>query len=137
MTRKVVPDTMLLLATNGILLNDDIGKLLNKYGVGVYISLHRPEKAGLAVEVAKKYNILLDVNASFATSALNWAGEVDWFVSHEPQKCMYLHDGWGVVLQNGDIVTCCWDAEGVGKIDRKSTRLNSSHSQQSRMPSSA
>ena len=29
------------------------------------------------------------------------------------------------------------DTEGVEPIDRKSTRLNSSHSQQSRMPSSA
>ena len=31
----------------------------------------------------------------------------------------------------------CWDCYSCVKADRKSTRLNSSHSQQSRMPSSA
>ena len=32
---------------------------------------------------------------------------------------------------------CSWEWLGVGKADRKSTRLNSSHSDRSRMPSSA
>ena len=39
---------------------------------------------------------------------------------------------------NGTRVTIFTDAYRIkGYIDRKSTRLNSSHSQQSRMPSSA
>ena len=37
-----------------------------------------------------------------------------------------------------DQVIICWDGQGGSqRRDRKSTRLNSSHSQQSRMPSSA
>ena len=39
-----------------------------------------------------------------------------------------------VLINGGELGTTC---ARVGCIDRKSTRLNSSHSQQSRMPSSA
>ena len=57
------------------------------------------------------------------------------------QTCSYLRDIcdlesiWTVKAKNDFSVECdSVDKEG---IDRKSTRLNSSHSQQSRMPSSA
>ena len=36
-----------------------------------------------------------------------------------------------------DKTLCYLDGNSLGRLDRKSTRLNSSHSQQSRMPSSA
>ena len=42
-----------------------------------------------------------------------------------------------IVLVSGDITNQYVDLDHVAKADRKSTRLNSSHSQQSRMPSSA
>ena len=106
----------ILFATNGILLTEDIAKELKKLNVLAYISLHRPELAGPAIEVAKQYNILGDVNAGFATSAMDWAGTVDWYISAPEQQCAYLRDGWGVVLQNGDINACCWDAEGENLI---------------------
>ena len=47
------------------------------------------------------------------------------FAANEYQKYMIVH-GLGVEM-----------AEALAELDRKSTRLNSSHSQQSRMPSSA
>ena len=42
----------------------------------------------------------------------------------------------GAELQSGVFIALYGDL-GAGKTDRKSTRLNSSHYQQSRMPSSA
>ena len=41
---------------------------------------------------------------------------------------------WNEMSKREQDEACLWDAY---KEDRKSTRLNSSHSQQSRMPSSA
>ena len=43
----------------------------------------------------------------------------------------------GVVERNRNTVKAKWDRKRSRKEDRKSTRLNSSHSAKSRMPSSA
>ena len=41
------------------------------------------------------------------------------------------------IIETSHIALHVWDEEEPALLDRKSTRLNSSHSQQSRMPSSA
>lgn len=121
LARAALPNARLLLATNGLLLTDHVGKALAEHNVEVFVSTHRPEKAGPAIEVAKRYNILGGVNHAFATSSIDWAGQVEWFTSAPSNlKCLYLRDGWGTVLQNGDMVTCCMDAHGkriVGHVD--------------------
>ena len=50
-----------------------------------------------------------------------------------------LHVETGPVLSGklGPMTVHLWINDGLMAVDRKSTRLNSSHSQQSRMPSSA
>jgi hypothetical protein len=111
---------LILFATNGILLTEIIAEQLAHLGVKVYVSLHRPELAGGAVELCRRYGILGDVNAGFATAAMNWAGDVDWYVSAPEQRCAYLHQGWAAVLQDGTVNACCWDAEGrnaIGHVD--------------------
>ena len=58
------------------------------------------------------------------------------------QACLALkEEGYSVVLVNSNPATIMTDKEIADKVyiepDRKSTRLNSSHSAKSRMPSSA
>lgn len=106
----------LVLATNGLALTEDLCRALAPYGVQLYVSLHRPEKAGPAVELAKRHGLLAAVNASAATSAFDWAGQVEWFVSAPPTVCEYLRTGWAVVLADGHVTTCCLDASGAGCI---------------------
>ena len=63
------------------------------------------------------------------------------------RKCCCCEDGNCIVLDNGDTyacpqtasfsVCCKWFRWAVLPLDRKSTRLNSSHREKSRMPSSA
>lgn len=107
----------LTITTNGILLDEEMCEALAKYRPAVFVSLHRPELAGLAVERAKKHGILAGINNSFATSAFNWAGaQKNWFVSAPKIKCDYLRAGWCVVLVDGRVATCCLDVDGSSVI---------------------
>ena len=110
------PDCPIVFSTNGILLTDEMAARLAPFHPQVYVSLHRPEKAGHAIQAAKKYGILAGYNPSPATSAFDWAGQVDWFVSHPRVPCDYLKLGWAVVLVDGRITTCCLDASAKGVV---------------------
>lgn len=109
-------ERLLCFSTNGIELTDELCKELRRHKVGIFISLHRPEKAAGAIELAKEYELLCDVNASFVTSAYDWAGQVKWYNSGPRIPCPYLNNGWAVVLQDGRLSTCCWDAHGLNII---------------------
>lgn len=117
MARAVIgPTRLLTFSTNGLLLDDAILSAIASAQPVVYISMHRPEVGAIALERAKKY-VKVGTNVSFATSALNWSGEVDWHVSHPPMTCEYLRSGWAVIRADGIVGTCCWDAESVhGRI---------------------
>ena len=61
---------------------------------------------------------------------------------HDPVFLAFLSTAWEHWLAEGNTgpaLPSSWPAKGLRRdlVDRKSTRLNSSHSQQSRMPSSA
>ena len=116
--REVVgPHRQLTLTTNGILLDDAMAAAIAPLRPAVFISLHRPEKAGLAIEIAKRHGILAGVNASFATSAFDWAGSMkNWFVSAPKIPCDYLKQGWAVILVDGRVATCCLDVDGSSTI---------------------
>jgi len=111
------PQRMLTITTNGLLFNDAMCTSLVPFHPSVFISLHRPEKAGPAIEAAKRHGILAGTNNAFATSAFVWAGaQKNWFVSAPKTKCEYLRSGWAVVLVDGRVTTCCLDADGSGVV---------------------
>lgn len=117
-SREVIgPHRQLTVTTNGLLLDEALCAALVPFHPAVLISLHRPEKAGLAVELAKRYGILAGINNAFATAAFNWAGtQRNWFVSAPHLKCEYLRSGWAVVLVDGRVATCCLDADGSSAV---------------------
>ena len=114
MAREALPGGFLNFSTNGLLLDDDACRFLAEQGCMVFISLHRPEKAGRAVEHAKRHGILANVNASAAISSFDWGGLVDWHVSAPASPCEWLRQGWCNVLVDGRVTRCCLDAAGVG-----------------------
>jgi hypothetical protein len=116
-TRAQFPKLPIVFSTNGLpTFTEEIAQVCKDNEVRVFISLHRPEMAGRAIELAKKYDIVDCVNAAAATAAFDWAGQVDWFVSAPNIECDYLGKGWGVVLFDGKITTCCLDSENLGII---------------------
>lgn len=115
--RKHCPDMPIVFSTNGLpTFHEGIAELCKKNNIEVMVSLHRPEVAAKAINMCREYGILKYVNSAFATDAFNWAGQVDWVVSAPALTCEYLRSGWGVILQDGQITTCCLDSENYGTV---------------------
>ena len=115
--REVVQSNCrLVLATNGINMTAEMADMLKEYDVHTWVSLHRPEKAALAVELLKARGILYGVSADPSISSIDWAGQVEWHVSTNVvgQPCSWLYDQRVFVMADGRISRCCLDAEGVG-----------------------
>jgi hypothetical protein len=73
--------------------------------------------------------LLAGVSADPTLSAINWAGQVDWYVTAAPKKCAWVVSGWAFVMADGRVSKCCLDAtgEGVfGHIDDDLTKFETS-----------
>lgn len=108
----------LILATNGIEIvkRPELANILKTYNVQTWVSLHRPEMAGQAIEILRPTGILRGVSADPSVNAVDWAGQVKWHVSANTrnQPCTWLYEDRVIALSDGRISQCCFDAEGVG-----------------------
>lgn len=121
----------LILATNGLPAKGDnlgwtpalaeavarIGNCYTDAGrIRIWVSLHRPEKAGPTVELLRRYGLLAGVSADPSISAVDWAGQVDYHVSAPRSVCPWLSQGWGFVMADGRVSTCCFDGRGTDGV---------------------
>lgn len=106
----------LIFATNGLLVDDALAKALQPYQPKIWVSLHRPEKAGPAIESLKRYGLLSSWGSDAATASVDWAGQVKWHVSAPEMPCMWVKGGRVFVLADGRVSTCCFDALGSEAI---------------------
>lgn len=117
MVRKVIGDRKLIMATNGVDMTPELARELAAANCGVYVSLHRPEVATLAMNMLRDAGCPMGTNTAFVDSAMDWAGQVEWHVSiPKHHTCGYLTNGWAVVRQDGSINACCMDAHGKHKL---------------------
>lgn len=110
------PDRPLVVSTNGLLVTDELVEKIKPYNPRVFVSTHRPEKAGPAGLKLHNAGLLAGINTAFVNAAFNWAGQVDWYVAAPELVCEYLRAGWCVIMQDGRITSCCLDASGAGVI---------------------
>ena len=113
------PERPLVITTNGLLFDDAMCAAVAPFKPLLFVSLHRPEKAALAVAAAKKHGIFANINNQFVTAAFDWAGtQKNWtpMVSAPKIKCEYLRSGWAVILVDGRVATCCLDADGSSVV---------------------
>jgi pyruvate formate-lyase activating enzyme-like uncharacterized protein len=106
----------LVIASNGLAITEEMAELLRPHNLRVYISMHRPEKAGPAMEILKRSKLLDGYSIDPALAAIDWAGQVDWFTSAEMTRCPFLEEGKVMVMSDGRITTCCLDGSGAGVI---------------------
>jgi len=120
----------IVLATNGLLMTDELAQRIAVYRPRVWVSLHRPEKAGPAVEALKRAGVLAGVSSDPSLAATDWAGQVKWHTSHAPgMHCSWVTSGRAFVMADGRVGTCCLDGKGedgvMGTVfdDLRSMRL--------------
>lgn len=113
---KMGSATDIILATNGLLMTDELAAAIAPYRPKVWVSLHRPEKAGLAVEALRRAGILSGVSADPSIASINWAGQVDWPVSAPDMACQWVPLGRAMVMSDGRVTTCCLDGNAEGVI---------------------
>lgn len=116
MARRELPNIDLTLATNGVIMDDEIAGMLAVNRVRTWVSLHRPERAGPAIEALKRQDILAGVSADPSVAAVDWAGQVDWHVSAAPNRCMWLAQGMAIAFADGRIGTCGFDGQGTDGV---------------------
>lgn len=115
LARNVLGDDHdIVLATNGLLVNDALAQAMAPYHPRVFVSLHRPEKAGPAVEALRKVGLLAGVSADPSISATDWAGQIKWHVSAQRTPCPWVRGGWAMVMSDGKLTRCSFDGTGVG-----------------------
>ena len=133
--RAKLPGARFLLATNGLALVKGeeqhikaITRALHACNIDVYISAHRPEVAGPALEILQMAGVKIGLNGAFIDSGFDWAGQVEWHGNPAPRTvCKYIQDGWGTILVDGSIVNCCMDAHGlypIGHVNNKPEQIN-------------
>lgn len=109
---------LILITTNGIHMTDEAASKLAALGIGVFVSLHRPEKAGLAVEHCKRHKILLGVSNDPSIAATTWANQVPgWFISAKPgRECPWIRKGLAFARSDGFVTSCCLPADDSGNV---------------------
>lgn len=106
------PTRTIVLATNGLHMTPKRAAELAKLNVRVWISLHRPERAGLAVDIARREGILDGVSNDPSVNPNTWAGQVKWVSVPARPACPWFSRGWAFVMADGRISPCCLDATG-------------------------
>lgn len=112
----VGPDCTLLFTTNGLLITEEMVRALRPSGVRAFVSAHRPEKAGPAAEILRRYNMLLGISFDPITGAVDWAGQVEWTggFKAKPRECIWVKYGRAYILADGRVSRCCFDSTGEG-----------------------
>lgn len=117
LAREIVGDGCeLVLATNGILMTDDLADAIAPSRIRVYVSNHRPEKAGPATEAVKRAGIHAGNSNDPVEHGTNWAGQVNWHVSAEPRPCMWVRGGKVFAMSDGRVAQCSFDGTGEDPI---------------------
>lgn len=107
----------LVLATNGLLMTDELAQAIKAAKPSVWVSLHRPERAGPAVEALKRAGILSGISADPSLAAVDWAGQVNWHVSApKGAPCPWIKSSMVMVMSDGRVTRCCFDSTGKGVI---------------------
>lgn len=107
----------LVLATNGLEMTDELAMAIAPARPMVWVSLHRPERAGPAIESLKRAGIFAGTSSDPSLAAVDWAGQVKWHVSApKGQTCPWIASSMVMVMSDGRVSRCCFDSTGEGVI---------------------
>ncbi len=109
----------IIFATNGLEIarRPELAQEMAPFKPAVWVSLHRPEKGGMAVQHLQAQGILEGVSIDPSLNANEWAGQVKWKTDNPGgMACQWLRGGKIMAMADGRLTTCCLDASGIGVI---------------------
>lgn len=113
----VGPDVRIVLATNGVLMTNELAQAMKPWNPDVYVSLHQPVLAKRGVDAIAEAGLLRGISVDPAIAAINWAGQVKWkATAPKGRECDWVTGGKTMVMSDGRITRCCLDASGVGVL---------------------
>lgn len=115
----------IVFATNGLICDETMVKELAALKVRVWVSLHRPEKAAIAVDLYRRHNMLDGVSSDPSINSNDWAGQVKWIKSGARFPCPWMKNGWLMAMADGRLTSCCLDAQGIGIVGHVNDPLGS------------
>lgn len=112
-TRKRFPNTLIIMATNGKNITEELAKSIELYYPKIVVSIHNQAIGGQAIQILKKYNLLGGISFDPSINPNNWAGQVDWPCENKKTfPCPWIRTGRVFVDSNGNILRCCLDSTG-------------------------
>lgn len=122
--RAVMGNSWLNLTSNGVAWTEELAQGLAPYlsthhghKAGVFISSHIPKKAKTAIDLCRKYGMLIAISHDPAENTIDWAGQVD--VEHTAatnRECPWIRQGRVMVSSCGYALTCCMDIAENSKL---------------------
>lgn len=114
--RSVVgPDMRVLLATNGVYVKDEIVRCFERNNIHVYVSLHRPERAAIALNKYNRAGLIRGVSVDPSIASVNWAGQINWEVT-TPQAgtmCPWIKNQYVIITSQGYVLSCSFDGQAL------------------------
>lgn len=111
-------DQRVCFATNGLLMTPELARQLKPYKPTIWVSMHRPEKAKLAIDALREEDMLSAATCDPAIKAVDWAGQVKWgFTSPNfGIPCEWKEEAMAFVMADGRMSSCAFDSSGIGVI---------------------
>lgn len=122
--RTIGEGIRIVLATNGLLVTKELANAIAPMRPTVFVSLHRPERAGPAVEALRSAGIFAGSSSDPSLAATDWAGQVKWHRSAgNERQCPWVVGQKVMAMADGRITRCSFDASGVGVLGTLSDDL--------------
>jgi hypothetical protein len=107
------PHRRLMTTTNGLAVTPALVEALKPSQISVYVSLHQPERAEVAVYLLKHAGLFAEAVMDPVMGPNSWAGQVDWpdrinAGGQARPVCPWLSRGWLFVGSAGDLYSCCY-----------------------------
>lgn len=131
--RDAVGSLPLVLATNGLLVDSKMAREMKEASAGgpfkVFVSLHRPERAKLAIDNLVEVGLLAGVSNDPSMASTDWAGQIpNWKVTAGAnRRCPWVTGGWVVVLSDGSLTRCAFDGNKKGIIGHVNDDVSKFH----------
>lgn len=114
-------------ATNGIAVTEAMVLALKPHRPRVWVSLHVPARAKLALDLFEEHGMLISVSNDPSVASTDWAGQVAWKVTstkrYGARPCQWVSGGMAMVMADGRVTTCSFDASGVGVVGHVTDEL--------------